>query len=194
VRRLAPLWGLVFVAGCAGPEPGANKEIIASKVDVDDAAEVPAPPAESEQEAVEPQKEETAVKPRNKPPIYEERALTDTDVDGALTRAREENKHVLLMFGGNWCGWCHKLHELMEADATIETTLAEGYVLVMVDSHSNEELAKRFEIKLEGVPYLAVLDSKAEVLVRQETGSLEEGPRHDPKKVLAFLTQWRPKA
>jgi thiol-disulfide isomerase/thioredoxin len=40
-----------------------------------------------------------------------------------------------------------------------------------------------------GVPYLVVLDGEGKIVSRQETGVLEEGDHHDPKKVLAFLKE-----
>ena len=136
-------------------------------------------------------KAETAHKKASeKPPIYDVDADFSAEVERALAQAKRENKRVLLMFGGNWCGWCHKLHELFEADAPIRDALASGYVLVMIDSHNGEAIATRFETPLDkGVPFLTVLDADGGVLVRQETGSLEDGPRHDPAKVLAFLEQ-----
>ena len=157
----------------------------------DPPTEDPGPPPEPKPD---PAAEKKELEPSEKPPIYEEQAITDSDLDAALARAKAENKNVLLMFGGNWCGWCHKLHELMEADAKIKSTLEGGYVRVMVDSHTNEALMKKLDIELKGVPFLAVLDPEGKVLVRQETGSLEEGPKHDPAKVLAFLEQHRPQA
>ncbi|MBI4627023.1 MAG: hypothetical protein HY736_27845 [Verrucomicrobia bacterium] len=41
-------------------------------------------------------------------------------------------------------------------------------------------------------------DGKAQIatgkqLTTQETGALEDGDRHSPKKVLAFLDRWKPK-
>jgi hypothetical protein len=36
------------------------------------------------------------------------------------------------------------------------------------------------------------MEGDGKILVRQETGSLEAGPRHDPARVLAFLEQWKP--
>ena len=40
------------------------------------------------------------------------------------------------MFGGDWCGWCHKLHELFASDAEIRKILSYEYVLVMVDTEA----------------------------------------------------------
>ena len=44
------------------------------------------------------------------------------------------NKRVLLMFGGDWCGWCHKLHDLFAKDNEIRRLLSYEYELVMVDT------------------------------------------------------------
>lgn len=189
------------VSACGSPE--ANKagasavaEKAAPKAEAEPkAAEAPAEaPAEAELAPAEPAEKVAEKKPSEKPPIYEERALTDPEIDTLLAQAKKDNKRVLLMFGGNWCGWCHKLHELMDADEGLKKSLAEGYVRVMVDSHTNDPLMERFDVKLEGVPFLVVLDPEGKVLVKQETGSLEEGPKHDPAKVLAFLETWRPQA
>ena len=40
--------------------------------------------------------------------------------------------------------------------------------------------------------HLTVLDEQGAVLTNQETGSLEEGPKHDPKLVSQFLSKWVP--
>jgi thioredoxin-related protein len=154
------------------------------------------PEAEPEAEPkAEPEAEpEAELEPSEKPPIYEERAITDDEYGKALAQAKAENKNVLLMFGGNWCSWCHKLHELMEADSKIKSTLEGGFVRVMVDSHTNDALIEKLDIELKGVPFLVVVDPSGKILVRQETGSLEDGPKHDPGRVLAFLVEWQPAA
>lgn len=64
------------------------------------------------------------------------------------------------------------------------------YVVVHVqagDTQANEPLMKRFGTKPEGYPYLTVLDASGKTVTHQETGSLEDGPKHDPAKVIAFL-------
>ena len=38
----------------------------------------------------------------------------------------------------------------------------------------------------------AVLDAQDQLVTQQETGSLEEGRKHDPAKVKAFLEKWKP--
>lgn len=129
---------------------------------------------------------------KGKPDIYDVKADGKALIASAVARARKENQRVLVMFGGNWCGWCHKLHELFQKDPQIARLLLYEYRLVMVDSNTNREIAAGYGADLEhhGVPYLTVLSADGKVLANQDTGSLEDGPKHDPAKVKAFLSKW----
>jgi thiol:disulfide interchange protein len=131
--------------------------------------------------------------PKNRPSIYDESADATKQIADALAKAKQDNKRVLLQFGANWCGWCHKLHKLFEADAEIAGVLKESYVVVMVDVNQghNKDIDQRYQNPTRfGLPALVVLDSAGKVLVTQDTGKLEEGDHHDPKRVLAFLNEW----
>lgn len=57
------------------------------------------------------------------------------------------------------------------------------------DTQANQPLMVRFGAQPDGYPYLTVLDGAGKVVTHQETGSLEDGPKHDPAKVLAFLAK-----
>ena len=46
--------------------------------------------------------------------IYNTTADANVLVAKAIERAKHDNKRILLMFGGDWCGWCHKLHDLFQ--------------------------------------------------------------------------------
>ena len=133
--------------------------------------------------------------------IYDEAADAGQDIQTAIGRASQEGKHILLMFGGNWCIWCHRLHNLMETDESIRHFLQEHYVLVMVDvgkRDKNLDLNEKYGNPYQhGFPVLVVLDEKGAQLTTQETGSLEkpsqeEDKGHDPEKVMAFLEKWAP--
>ena len=56
-------------------------------------------------------------------------------------------RRVLVMFGGDWCGWCHKLHDLFAYDPAIRELLHEEYVLVMVDTKAPERRCAADECK-----------------------------------------------
>jgi thioredoxin-related protein len=123
-------------------------------------------------------------------PIYETDGKGMQRVKEALLLAKQDNKRVLLLIGGNWCGWCYKLHDLFEQNAEIHTLLQAGYGVVAIDEAADKEVLKKWRIQPRGYPYLTILDAAGNKLIDQETASLEKGPVHDPEKVLPFLTQW----
>ena len=129
----------------------------------------------------------------SRPAIYDESADGGKQIADALVVAKKENKRVLLQFGANWCGWCHKLHKLFQTDQAIAAKIKEAYVVVLVDVNKghNDELNKRYGYPTAfGLPVIVIIDADGKKLTTQDTGKLEEGDHHDPKKVLAFLNQW----
>jgi thiol:disulfide interchange protein len=138
------------------------------------------------------------------PPPYDEQADAKQVIAAAITRAKQENRRVLIQWGANWCSSCVKLHALYKSDKAIAHELSYEYDLVLVDIgkwDKNVDLAKQYgaDFKADGagVPYLTVLDGDGKVLANQVTGTLEDpaiqGGGHDPKKVLDFLVQYQAK-
>jgi thiol-disulfide isomerase/thioredoxin len=133
-------------------------------------------------------------------PIYDEQADAKAVVASAVERAKKENRRVLVQWGANWCGWCHRLHDLCRSDKDLAKELLYEYDVVLVDVgrfDKNVDLATGYGAKLKetGIPYLTVLDGDGKVLANQDTGGFESGdktkPGHDPKKVLEFLKSHR---
>jgi len=130
-----------------------------------------------------------------KPAIYDPGADMKALITAAVKKAGVENRNVLLMFGGNWCPWCHRLHELFASDPEVKKILAERYVLLLVDVGEkagqplNRDLVDQYlgRIKNSGYPALAVLDKEGKPICAQSTSVLEKGKGHDPVRVLAFL-------
>ncbi len=125
-------------------------------------------------------------------PIYDESGNGEQLIKSALEKAAKENKCVLIQWGGNWCGWCHLLHDLFQSDKAISERLAKSYVVVLIDTNSNKPLIEKYNAKLQGVPYLTFLNTDNTVAGHHDTGSLEIGPKHDPAKVLAVLEKFAP--
>lgn len=129
-----------------------------------------------------------------KPSIYDKNDDAKVQLAAASTRAERSNKRVLLMFGGDWCGWCHKLHDLFAQNAEIRRLLSYEYELVMIDTNAPHapELLEECSKGQTGVafPFLAVMDAGGKLLVGQKTDPLEQGDHHDPKKVKEFLARW----
>lgn len=130
----------------------------------------------------------------------ESKKLYDPTLDGmkqikeAVTKAAGEGKHVLIQFGGNWCGWCIKFDAFCKADTTISTIISKNYVPVKLnyDPSNKNEAANvylgnptRF-----GFPVFIILDSKGKVLHIQDSGLLEEGAGYSKQKVTGFFRNW----
>lgn len=136
----------------------------------------------------------SAPQPRvTRAPIYDEHADARAQIAAALEVARRDHKRVLLKFGGNWCGWCFKLHDVFHYDPEVASLIRNEYVVVMVDSNTNADLLRSYgqDNEKHGFPFLTVLDADGQVLVNQNTADLEDGPRHDPAKVRALLEKWQ---
>lgn len=151
-------------------------------------AEAPASPTASG--------EATTAKPAKaaRSPIYVEEANGKELIAAALKRAQRDHKHVLIEWGGNWCGWCYKLHDVFHKDSVVQPIIHEEFELVLIDQQKNNDLMLEYggADRQYSFPHLTVLDSTGAVLTNQETGSLEEGPQHDPKLVADFLQKWMP--
>jgi len=136
-----------------------------------------------------------------RPAIYDTKADGTKQIADALALAKREHKHVLLQFGANWCGWCHKLHKLFQTDKQIAAYLKSNFVLVLVDVDKvdgkthNADINERYGNPMRlGLPALVVLDASGKQLTTQDSGKLEQGDHHDPAKVMEFLKAWSPKS
>ena len=151
-------------------------------------------PAEASAKLAGERRKDVTIKAGSKlPRIYNHRSAGKSLVKSALLRAKKTDNRVLLLYGENGCGWCHKLHALFVQNNDIRACLQGDYELVMIDmeSDANQKLAASYKAELteHGVPYLTVLNAEGQVLANQETETFEDGKQHDPAKVLAFLKE-----
>ena len=65
--------------------------------------------------------------------LYDPQADAMAALDQAVAMAQSQGKHVLVQVGGNWCPWCIRLHDFMEANSEVKSYLAENYVVVRVN-------------------------------------------------------------
>jgi len=128
--------------------------------------------------------------------IYSATADAHADIAQAIKTATAGHKHIILDFGGNWCGDCQVLDIYIHQQPNL-SLLEDNYVLVHVDvGHydKNLDLAAKYDIPLKrGVPALAVLDQHGRVLYTQKNGEFEAMRKMDPASVTEFLNQWKPK-
>jgi thioredoxin 1 len=127
------------------------------------------------------------------PQLYRADANATQEIRQALAVAGKQHKNVLLDFGGNWCLDCHVLDNAFR-QPRIAPLLNSNYVLVHVDVgkyEKNLDLAKKYHVDLEkGVPSLAVLDAKGNVLYA--TRDFERARVMSEEDVIQFLDKWKP--
>jgi thioredoxin-related protein len=174
---------LATVAACASPSnppPAAVKPAIVDPAKDDPAKDDPAKDAAVKNPAAA------------RPAIYNPQANAQAEIEAALKTAKLERMRVLVVFGGNRRTRCDKLHDLFKENKEIATILRSQFVQVLVDVDTQQKVFDQYvkQSEQQRVPFLTVLDSDGAVLVNQETGTLEAGPKHDPQKVKAFLEKW----
>lgn len=128
-------------------------------------------------------------------PIFTEKTDGFRQIQEAARMAETDGRRLLLLLGAEWCVWCHRLHELLHTNPVVRECLERHYILVpiQIDKDINVPLQEHFDNpRQHGLPVLLILNSSGGVLSVQETGSLEEGQGHAPRKVLAFLEKWAP--
>ncbi|MEI7460649.1 MAG: thioredoxin family protein [Pirellula sp.] len=127
-------------------------------------------------------------------PIYVEAANGRELIDAALVRAKREHKHVLIEWGGNWCGWCYKLHDVFRDDPLVRPLVHEEFELVLIDQGKNLDLMYEYggKDRQYSYPHLTILDWDGKVLTNEKTDPLEEGAKHSPQLVSTLLKAWTP--
>jgi thiol:disulfide interchange protein len=124
--------------------------------------------------------------------LYSETANPTADIAAALDRARREHKHVLLDFGGNWCGDCQILDIYYHQSPNAEL-LAKNFILVHINighMDKNVDVAKKYHVPItKGVPALAVIDANGKLLYSEREKEFEHTT---PEAIAAFLNRWKP--
>lgn len=132
--------------------------------------------------------------------FFDKKATAQEDLELALTKASGDNKHVLLIFGANWCPWCRALNRLLTKDKEIKDFVEKHYEMVLIDvgwKNINMDINEKYGNPIQyELPVFVVLDGKGNQLVTQETKGMEnedERPRkHKRPKVVGFLERWVP--
>jgi beta-lactamase regulating signal transducer with metallopeptidase domain len=124
--------------------------------------------------------------------IYDPAADSKADITAALQKAKQENKRVMLLFGDNWCSWCHRLHKILSENDVLASLMREHYELVMVNVDNYRDLLTTYDKdKTEkGFPFITILDADGNVLRNQNTNILEKGDGYNIDRIRVFLQMW----
>ncbi len=130
--------------------------------------------------------------------IYNPKADAKKDIADAILKAKNENKHVLLQIGGNWCPWCIKLHKYLHSNKEINKLMNDNFVFLEVNyskENKNKDILKSLDYPQRfGFPVLVVLDKDGKRIHTQNTVFLEKDKGYDDKRLSNFLKNWSVKA
>ena len=125
---------------------------------------------------------------------YDEGANADAAVEAAFARAKRSGKRVLIDLGGNWCGDCIVLANLMLLPE-MKPFLAAHFEVVSVDVgrfDKNLQVPARFGItsRLEGVPSLIVAEPDGTFVNAGHIAALADARHMTPQAIADWLAQW----
>lgn len=129
--------------------------------------------------------------------IYPAASGAREEIRSALGRAAHARKHVLLVFGADWCYDCHVLDKAFRR-RDVAAVLTPNYEVVHVDvgeGDKNQDLMNQYDVPMKrGIPALAVLDANGKLLYSQKNGEFERARALGPEDLLEFLNRWKPQA
>lgn len=111
----------------------------------------------------------------------------------AVAQAQAQNKLVLVIAGGDWCGWCHRLNKFMKSDE-INERIEDTFVVVKVyvgDENYNDFFFSQLP-EARGAPHFWVISPEKLVLSSQSTAAFEHGKKgYDKNEFLGFVDRWK---
>ncbi len=131
--------------------------------------------------------------------LYNPNADAAKDIAIAITKAKAQNKYVLIQAGGNWCSWCIEFARMAKATPKIDSVINAGFVWYHLNWSKENENKKLFKLygypQRFGFPAFIILNQKGERIHTQNSEYLEDGKKsYNPAKVQAFLEMWSPRA
>ncbi|MGA7675120.1 MAG: thioredoxin family protein [Rhizomicrobium sp.] len=127
---------------------------------------------------------------------YDANADASAALDAAFARARKNGKRVLIDMGGNWCGDCIVLANLMQLPE-MKPFLAAHFEIVKVDIgryDKNLQIPARFgvtdRLKSGGVPSVIIAEPDGSFVNRNDISALEDARHMTPQAIADWLAQW----
>lgn len=125
---------------------------------------------------------------------YDPAADPFAQVGAASATASAENRHILLVAGGEWCVWCYYLEDFLMREPDVAGALHDTFVVVHVnysEENRNEEFFGTLP-EADGYPHFWILDAAGSLLESQGTLALEDGDKsYNRPTFMAFIDRWR---
>jgi len=125
-------------------------------------------------------------------PVYNEAADAKGEINVALAQAAAAKVTVLVIFGANWCGDCKALDAALH-QGRAAPLVAREFRVVKVNVgrfDRNVDLAESYGVPLkQGIPAVAVLSSRNEVLYVTRAGELADARSMGESGIYEFFKQ-----
>lgn len=115
-----------------------------------------------------------------------------SDFKLAQQDAAPDNKLILIVLGGDWCSWCHRLGSFIKKNESIKKNLEDTFVVMKLnvsEENSNQEFLSYLP-EPKGYPYFVIIDSEGKVVGDQNTGGLEQGGSYSSTEFAGFISKW----
>jgi thiol-disulfide isomerase/thioredoxin len=123
---------------------------------------------------------------------YDELADAHAQVEAALARAAASHKFVLLDFGGNWCPDCRVTAGVLALDE-VKPWVERTFEVVAIDvgrRNKNMDIAERFNVHVQGVPTIIILDSSGKVVNSGNPSALQDARSMTPQAIVDTINGW----
>lgn len=130
--------------------------------------------------------------------LYNPSAQPEKDLAKLTELANKENKHILILAGGNWCVRCFTLDQFCKTNREVDSLLKADYLVYHLNysvENENKSVFENFGFPQRfGFPVILVLNEKGEKIHTQETEYLEQGNSYSHRRLIDFLQAWNQKA
>jgi thioredoxin family protein len=128
---------------------------------------------------------------------YDPQADPFDQYQSAIAQAQREGKLVLLIAGGDWCGWCKTLNTFISSNAEVDAELHKAFVVMKVYVGTDNYNADFFEQlpPARGAPHFWIISPERQVLSSESTTQFERGRKgYDRQGFLEFIARWKRQA
>ena len=127
-------------------------------------------------------------------PSYDAKRDPFADLQTSIEIAKQGHRRILLVAGGDWCGWCRRMENVFHKAPAVTSLLTQNYVVMKVN-YSNANQNSDFFSKYPDFPefpYFFVLSEDGELLHAQNPVEWEKLGGYDVERVAAFFRKWAP--
>lgn len=117
----------------------------------------------------------------------------EDELADALAQAREQNKQVLIEFGGDWCIWSKRMERVL-AKSDMDRLITDNFLFLRCymgyDGEHYFPFDRIDEPNLKSVPYFILLNTDCEVVASSSTEQFEFWRFYRKGKLKKFLQRW----